>query len=98
MLYALILILNHDISFTTKRWTLHFCRFNRPNTLKLLFLIDLIKFDIKISVKQGHHAMMLLVLHVFGDRRLSEGLKPPNVGSIKSDVLYTIKPGRPVIR
>lgn len=98
MLSALILVLNHDISFTIKRCTLHFCKFNRPNTLKLLFLTDLIKFDIKISVKHGHDAMMLFVLHVFRDRELLEGLKPPNVESVKSDVLKIIKPGRPMIR
>ncbi len=70
MLFVPILILSHDINFRTRRCTLHFCRFNRPKTLKLLFPIDLIKFDIRINVKHGHDAMMLFVFHTFRDKVL----------------------------
>ncbi|WP_278046925.1 hypothetical protein [Candidatus Hodgkinia cicadicola] len=97
-MWVLVLILNHDISFKTKRCTLHFCRFNRPNTLRLVLPIDLIKFDIQINVKHGHNAMMLAAFHVFEDRILLEGLMLLRGESIRSDVLYTIKPGRPVNR
>ncbi len=98
MLFVLILISNRDISFKTKRCTLHLCRFNRPNTLRLVLPIDLIKFDIRINVKHGHDAMMLFTFHVSEDRILSEDLVPPSIESIKSNVLDKIKPGRPVNR